>query len=270
MENHTCFKQVDRKSKAFTIAELVHESWKKPVKWNTAEGTGFEKELFSKSLIMRSGIGKRIGSKAYLHNYYDWLKAFPDLQVTLTNLRQYGNVVIATVKASGTHLGHLVDSFQEESQVIHRSPFMTSLMDCEPSKAKICYFSDCIFVFQGNKVCEFYSHSNISASPELLKLLHSSRKHSNQDEICKKINGLLPVPLSNQELECLALNLCGFSAKQIGGYKCISRRTVETHIACSYSKIGCLNKHHFAEMIYEKGILHLWQEVCQEILKRCH
>ena len=104
---------------------------------------------------------------------------------------------------------------------------------------------------------------------------YPNQEYPSQDIFCqnlreesKKLQNLSTPPLSPKEIECLCLNLNGFSAKQIGLLMSISYRTVQTHIQHSLDKLQCFNKYQCFEMMYEKGFLPIWQDFFNLLLKR--
>lgn len=78
------------------------------------------------------------------------------------------------------------------------------------------------------------------------------KEEKNEEEFIKMI-GCLP-PLSEREMQCLALLIRGKPARQIGEELQISNRTVEHYLESIKNKWSCLNK----QELIEKGLIYIY------------
>lgn len=74
--------------------------------------------------------------------------------------------------------------------------------------------------------------------------------------------------LTNREVELLALNLNGLSAKQLGAIFSISYRTVQTHLYSAIHKFGCQSRIECFEKLYQQGSWHLWVDFAKILLEK--
>jgi len=66
-------------------------------------------DLFRKDFILRTREGRLFGPDGYRHFYTLYIKAFPDLKLTIDDLISEGDRVVCLYTATGTHSGQIMD-----------------------------------------------------------------------------------------------------------------------------------------------------------------
>lgn len=87
----------------------------------------------------------------------------------------------------------------------------------------------------------------------------AKHKPSNQDysRLSAVLSHISHSSLSNREIECLALTLCGLSAKHIASFLKNSHRTVEKILSQAYQKLDVYNKQDMVEKMYQNFVLNV-------------
>lgn len=212
-------------------------------------------EIFSRSLIINSPIGKTIGSNQFMKINGKWLTAFPDLKLSNIAVEQYGNCVVTSWNSQATHL----------------SPFK----EFEASKKCVNYSGETTFFFKENKVVRYSCKIDMLDIYNQLGFKLAEERYERQTVLRKDRNLLIEelknktkVRLTNREVEMLAFYLTGFSSKQIASICFISYRTVETHISNGIHEFGCHTKKQCLEKIVSLSLLPVLQDLAVILLEK--
>ncbi|WP_079891591.1 ester cyclase [Simkania negevensis] len=231
-------------------------------------------ELFSPNLMYRMITGKRVGNHVCLSDFNDWFRAFPDWSVKLVETEEYENTVVATVEAQGTHLGQFEDTTEEEGVVLSTSEFLYDFPKMNPTKKVVKCRLETIYVFGGDQIERFSVYADeVSFAHQLgLKpVLPPSTEYLDlcEEKSClfKHLKETLVCNLSERELECLILAVCGFGSKYTAEILGLSYRTVEAHLHACYQKTGCFGKQDCLELFIARGLLAVLHELCRILLK---
>lgn len=172
-------------------------------------------ETFSPNAIISSPLGIYKGPQALKKIMASWFDVFPDIFIAVDTVLAYGNSIVHQWKAHGTHLG----SFKGEP----------------PSGKRISFKGETIFIFNNQgKIAHYIAQID---NHQLLSKMHSGSYSPSSIEmfsgganyLIKELKEHYP-SLTDRQLQCGSLFVCGFSAKQIAIMLSISHRTVETYI----------------------------------------
>lgn len=231
---------------------------------------------FSERVISNGSVGKKIGIDGLKNIYEGCISIFPDYFIDTLEFEEYKNIVMVKGMVSAHHSQPYKHIVQDEHDLLENSYFIKKLSRIKPKGNKVFYPLDMHFIFDKKKVifCDVSGADLIDFFQQLGCFLEDQEGPSQHifcqslKELSKELRNLSTPPLSPKEIECLCLNLNGFSAKQIGSLMSISHRTVQTHIQHSLDKLQCFNKYQCFEMMYEKGFLPIWQDFFNLLLKR--
>lgn len=256
----TAMKKIAPKTRAL---EFIDEYW---VKSNVSDELS---DLVSPEITHLGGIfGKsRYGFNAFKAMRKDYGQCFSVIEAKLLQMDESESVSHSTWEISVKHTGFYEldpSSCQTEDQASIVVP---------PTNEKITYYSELIIFFFGQKISKHLSLVDTDSFLHELGLFRRREKyqdqgliHDNKFLIMKKLKERFGADLTDRELECLALNLRGFSAKQSGCILSISQRTVESHLSHGFGKLNCFNKYQCFEMMYSNYTLPIWLDLSHLIL----
>lgn len=233
------------------VKSFLNSCWNERVSVNEGEALY---SIFSQQLIINSPLGKTVGLSNFSEINKKWHQAFPDIHISHVEIENYGSTVIANWESQGTHL----ENFKGVS----------------PTGKEIHYPGETIFYFnQEGKVVRYSCKVDMMSIFSQLGFYLQKEEYDNQCILKKnkklligKINELFNHQLTPKEAQCVSLYLLGFSAKQIGLILFISFRTAETHLNRGLHHCGCHSKLQCVEMMLEKNLLPLWQDLGKILL----
>lgn len=204
--------------------------------------------ISSKSLIINSPLGKSIGLQKF-HDINDsWNLAFPNMQVSKIDIESFGNVVVSNWW----------------SDAVHTNPFK----GISATGKKIHYPGETIFYFERGKIVRYSCKIDMVDLYQQLGMFFKQEEYGGQAVAIKdqkllitKLKECTDHHLTSREIQCLSLNLLGFSAKQVAMILVISYRTVETHLQKALHELHFCSKLECMEVMMEKGLLALWQDL---------
>lgn len=231
-------------------------------------------DLFSDDLIFDDINGRHFGIDACKRLCINWMSAFPDWQHKVYPVKNdnHNHILDAKVEAFGHHEGY----FSTCSAGSQLTEFAHWLKKLKPTGNKCIAKHNVTFIFAKEKVsriillnhnwAEICQHLGISITIEkenqFTKTLNQSLMH-----LKSRLEKAFPNTfLTRREVECMAFALSGFSAKQHAVIANLSFRTIQTHLTNAYGKLYSLNKQACMEMMYEKGYLFLFQDLCRLFL----
>ena len=232
---------------------------------------------FSENVLFKSFFGKRTGLSSFQLSCVDWIAAFPDIHFHFKKLEQYGNTVIAQYQVKGTHLSrYLTTKVTNPLAIQHISPLLLQIEKVAPTYRCVDYLLEATFVFRKKKIIIVTLQEPIQ--PILFKQLgffvrkeaYPNQSITIDDEYgtIATIREITKKQLTTREIQCLSLNLLGFSAKQIARILDISFRTAKSHLHKAVHTFGCFNKLQCLETIQENNLLPIWRDLAEIILKK--
>lgn len=206
--------------------------------------------LFSKNVIINSPLGKTVGRDAIKNVDIKWLGAFPDMQLSFSNIINEKNRIVTTWSIKGSNEGEF-----------NNRPATNRLVE---------YNGTTIFNFSHNKVIEYYCYINLLDIYTQLGYFLEKEHYPSQGSLRNNLNNLIDrasytekgaIKLTRQEVVCLSFWASGNSAKEIAILLQISYRTVQAHISNIMEKFMCHSKHELLEIVAHKEIGHILLDI---------
>ncbi|MGA8163724.1 MAG: LuxR C-terminal-related transcriptional regulator [Waddliaceae bacterium] len=259
------------KSKKKIVSTFVHEA--------INEKNYAIKEVYehiSERVLANGCIEKKIGISALKKMFEEWMYIFPDHSIEVLELEEQSHAVVLRGIVFAHHVKRFCPTIQDKSGALENPHFIKRLSNIEPKGNQISYPLDIHFLFDGKRIicCDFTIldltnfFQQLECPGKTEKFPEQSVPCSNFKELIKNLRNSANPPLSQKEVECLCLNLNGFSAKQIGMLMSLSYRTIQGHIQHSFDKLQCFSKCQCLEMMHENRFLPIWRDLFNLLIKQ--
>lgn len=205
--------------------------------------------IFSDNLLINSPLGKTIGLSK-LHEVNDaWYDAFPNIVVDKIEVESFGNVVITSWRGNSKHENQFKELAATGKEI--RYPGETTFFF--DSQERIVRYSCKVDMLDIYKQLGVVLHKEEYPEQALLS--------KDTDLLIQSLKKYTKHLLTSREIQCLSLNLLGFSAKQVGVFLYISPRTVETHLQHAIHSLNCSTRLQCLEVMVENELLPIWQDL---------
>lgn len=226
-----------------------------------------------KHCLHKKTIGQCLGVDTFKADCDDWSYAFPDYGTTILDIHDYDNIIVCNVMRHGTHLRKYRSTNPLKQDGLKPTKFLNVIESIEPTKKKYLLPATVVFTFQKNHISNILIEEDLSQMPKALGISHLVLPHPPKKQkfdyaqIQKVFLHISTSALSAREIECLALAICGLSAKHIATLLKISYRTVEKILSQAYSKLETYNKQDMIEKIYQNYLLHVMLDLGRSIIE---
>lgn len=256
-------------SQKIKIAEaFIEECWKS--EYNTQSLY----EIMSSTCQHQKTIGTCYGINTFKADCNDWSYAFPDYGTTILKMHHYDNTVVCEVIRHGTHLRRYKSTNPLKNIALIPTDFFGVIERIDPTQKKYILPATLVFTFEQDKINKIVIEEVSSQMPAALGISHlvketkASLPPLDYTRIADILFHVSNIPLSNRDIQCLALTLCGLSAKHIASFLGNSYRTVEKTLARAYHKLGVCSKQDMIEKMYQNYLLNILIEFGRSIMER--
>ncbi|WP_316359373.1 LuxR C-terminal-related transcriptional regulator [Candidatus Neptunichlamydia sp. REUL1] len=208
-----------------------------------------------------------------MHELYRSL--FTDIKIDLLNLKQQEKQCFSVWNFEATYSGIPEHIKKEDFTSFFSCQYIDLLEKSNINFKKINYFVD-VFISYNDKgklsaYCSTVDMNSIYKNLEIFVKKESYKEecilHCNEQLIIERLKNISN-KLTKREIECLSLNLYGFSAKQIAAVFSTSYRTVQSQLGSAINKVECFNKIDCIEKFYESEILDVWNDLAKILMKK--
>ncbi len=228
-------------------------------------------EIFYSSPITGSYIG--IEKLKKMHELYRSL--FKDIRIDLLDLKQQDTQYISVWNFEAVYNGipkHIkkenftdffsyqyIDILEKSNIIFKKVNYNVNVFISYNAKRKLSAYCSTI------DMQDIYQNLGVFVKNESYK--EEYKLYNSEQLITERLKNISN-KLTKRELECLSLNLYGFSAKQIATIVSTSYRTVQSQLGNAINKVECFNKIDCIEKFYESEVLDIWNDLAKILMRK--